>query len=141
MVSTQAPKSSINLPHSILRPSHSLSLHQSLSAENDTSERRSAADLQRILDSLIGDAGYVLAGDLPDGTSNARLGAFDMRLILVLAAYEKEHDLVILDPSEYEGLRALCGAHGDMELGPSELFQFLSSAMLRLRLFRADQVA
>jgi hypothetical protein len=48
--------------------------------------------------------------------------------MVVLNAYETQHDLVILDPSEYEGLRALCGAHSDMELGPSELFQFLSSA-------------
>jgi len=32
-----------------------------------TPERRSAADLQKILDSLIGTSGFVLAGDLPDG--------------------------------------------------------------------------
>ena len=56
----------------------------------------------------------------------------------VLAAYETKHDLVILDPSEYEGLRALCGAHGDMELGPSELFQFLSSANRSPGTVRAD---
>lgn len=34
-----------------------------------TPERRSHADLQRILDSLIGPAGFVLSGNLPDGES------------------------------------------------------------------------
>ncbi|RXK40938.1 hypothetical protein M231_01786 [Tremella mesenterica] len=77
----------------------------------DSPERRSAADLQRILDSLIGDAGFVLSGDLPD----------------VLFTYEKEHDIVILDPSEYESLRMLCVQHADLELGPKEMFSFLSS--------------
>ena len=44
----------------------------------------------------------------------------------VLSTYEDKHDTTILDPSEYEGLRALCGDHSEMELGAAELFQFLS---------------
>ncbi|ORY24001.1 hypothetical protein BCR39DRAFT_548111 [Naematelia encephala] len=73
-------------------------------------ERRSGADLQRILDSLIGDEGFVLSGNLPD----------------VLLSYETDHDIIILDPSEYDGLRLLCSQHADLELGPKELFSFLS---------------
>ena len=57
----------------------------------------------------------------------------------VLATYEHKNHLVILDPSEYEGLRALCGAHSDMELGPSELFQFLSSASFHYNFLQADE--
>lgn len=45
----------------------------------------------------------------------------------MLLAYENKHDTTILDPSEYEGLRTLCGDHSEMELGATELFQFLSS--------------
>ena len=48
----------------------------------------------------------------------------------MLSAYESENDLIILDPSEYQGLRALCTAHAEMELGPVELFQFLSYVVL-----------
>ena len=40
---------------------------QSSSNTITSPERRSAADLQRILHSLIGDAGFVLSGNLPDG--------------------------------------------------------------------------
>ena len=43
----------------------------------------------------------------------------------VLCAYERDHDLIILDPSEYDGLRTLCSQHADLELGPRELFNFL----------------
>lgn len=38
-------------------------------------ERRSAADLQRILDSLIGDDGFVLSRNLPSGESLLQLAA------------------------------------------------------------------
>ena len=88
------------------------------------SERRSAADLQRILDSLIGDTGVVLSGDLPDGKPAS--SGQSAELMIVLSRYEVENDLIILDPSEYDGLRELCQAHSDMELGPNELFSFLS---------------
>ncbi|KAK4684860.1 hypothetical protein P7C73_g5304, partial [Tremellales sp. Uapishka_1] len=74
-------------------------------------ERRSAADLQRILDSLIGDAGCVLSAQLPD----------------VLTAYETSHNLAILDASDHDGLRTLCAQHPDLELGPKELLAFLSA--------------
>ncbi|KAL7419332.1 hypothetical protein Q5752_006170 [Cryptotrichosporon argae] len=75
-----------------------------------THERRSDADLQKILDGLIGAAGVILSRDLPDRLVN----------------YEKDNELIILDPGEYEGLRALCEAHPDLELGPKDLFDFLS---------------
>ena len=45
--------------------------HQSNQATAHSAERRSAADLQRILDAMIGSSGFVLAGDLPDGMSNS----------------------------------------------------------------------
>lgn len=44
----------------------------------------------------------------------------------MLAEYERKNDLVILDPSEYESLNVLCEQAGDLELGPTDLFQFLS---------------
>jgi len=43
----------------------------------------------------------------------------------VLLAYETDHDVTIVDPSEYDGLRTLCTQHADLELGPKELFSFL----------------
>ncbi|CAD6590003.1 MAG: hypothetical protein TREMPRED_005592 [Tremellales sp. Tagirdzhanova-0007] len=73
-------------------------------------DRRSVPDLQRILDSLIGPEGFVLSANLPD----------------VLSEYENHHDLVILDASEYDGLRTLCSQHSDLELGPKELYNFLN---------------
>jgi hypothetical protein len=49
------------------RPSLPSQLTLMQSADTASPERRSAADLQRILDSLIGAAGFVLSGELPDG--------------------------------------------------------------------------
>ena len=43
----------------------------------------------------------------------------------VLSKYETAHEMTILDPGEYNGLRELCSMHSDMELGPEEMFQFL----------------
>ena len=86
-----------------------------------TPERRSAADLQRILDSLIGDAGFVMAGNLPEGEFGWRPELIES----VLAKYESAHDLTILDPAEASGLRQLCAMHSEMELGPDEMFQLL----------------
>jgi hypothetical protein len=98
-------------------------------------ERRSAADLQRILDSLIGDDGFVLSRNLPSGESlrccSSRLGRDasprSRRLTRpVLLAYEQEHDLVILDTHDHEGLQLLCSQHDDLELGPQDVFNFLT---------------
>lgn len=43
----------------------------------------------------------------------------------MLDSYERDNDLIIIDPSEWEDLRSLCAKHGDLELGPKELFGFL----------------
>ena len=97
-------------------------------------ERRSDADLQRILDSLIGESGYVLSVNLPDGSCNpcsyiigGDCARGDERLTdVVLIQYEEDHDLIILEASEYDGLRTLCAQHDNLELGPKELFSFLT---------------
>jgi hypothetical protein len=90
-----------------------------------TPERRSAADLQRILDSLIGDTGFILTRDLPNGelVFNARMREGSSGAVLL--GYETAHDLTILDPAEYQGLQELCSLHSDLQLGPNELFNFL----------------
>jgi hypothetical protein len=44
----------------------------------------------------------------------------------VLIKYEIDNDLIILEPSEYDSLRSLCQEHDALELGPDELFSFLS---------------
>lgn len=44
----------------------------------------------------------------------------------VLRAYEKEHDITILDPSDYNNVEKQAEAHPDLALEPENLFQFLS---------------
>ncbi|ORX33969.1 hypothetical protein BD324DRAFT_643657 [Kockovaella imperatae] len=78
------------------------------------SNQRSDSELQSILDSLIGEAGYILCGDLPDG----------------MCTYEREHDVTILDPGEDVVLRDLVKPHGDLRLGPEEMFGFLNATKL-----------
>ena len=89
-------------------------------------EHRSSADLQSISDSLISPAGFVLSGNLPDGKSSKSshlVGYTDA--FAVLSAYESDHHMAILDPSEAEAFRKLCSQHSDLELGTKELFSFL----------------
>lgn len=86
--------------------------------------RRSTADLQRILDGLIGTSGSIRCGDLPDGESNPLhipLGADHS----VLIKYEIENDAIILEPTEYDGLRYLCTQNPDLELDSKDIFGFL----------------
>lgn len=44
----------------------------------------------------------------------------------MLLKYEQDHDTIILEASEYDSLKALCSEHTDLELGPKEMFSFLS---------------
>ena len=82
---------------------------------------------------MIGPAGFVLSGNLPDGKSTSTLTFRQLETVVhpdvvfipVLLSYEVNHDLMIVDPSEYDGLRTLCAQHSDLELGPKELFNFL----------------
>jgi len=107
--------------------------------------RRSTADLQRILDGLIGTSGSIRCGDLPEGESCL------LHLIIfhanssVLIKYEIENDAIILEPSEYEGLRTLCLQSPELELDSKDIFSFLRyvtifSTRLYLRLI-ADVTA
>lgn len=89
-------------------------------------DRRSDAGLQEILDSLIGDQEHVLAGNLPDGELCVPCGDQRRKLIPVLQAYERKHDLLILEEGEFDGLKVLCQEHPDLELGAKDLFNFLS---------------
>lgn len=45
----------------------------------------------------------------------------------VLLKYESEHDVIILEPGEYEGLRLLCGQNPEIELEAKDIFNFLRS--------------
>lgn len=87
-------------------------------------DRRSTADLQRILDGLIGGQGSIRCADLPDGESTAHRSV-RADLPLVLLKYEVENDAIILESSEYDGLRALCQQSPDIELDAKDVFAFL----------------
>lgn len=43
----------------------------------------------------------------------------------MLLKYEIEHDVVILETSEYDGLRMLCEQSPDIELDAKDIFAFL----------------
>jgi hypothetical protein len=43
----------------------------------------------------------------------------------VLIKYEIENDAIILEPSEYEGLRTLCSQSPELELDSKDIFSFL----------------
>jgi hypothetical protein len=43
----------------------------------------------------------------------------------VLIKYEIENDAIILEPSEYEGLRTLCAQSPELELDWKDIFSFL----------------
>lgn len=99
-------------------------------------ERRSDADLQKILDSLIGGRSHVLSRDLPDGACLSCISSCvhalhtwrsdgELTRPLVLRAYEREHAIIILEEGDYESLEGLCREHGDIPLGPQEMFGFL----------------
>jgi hypothetical protein len=43
----------------------------------------------------------------------------------VLIKYEIDNDAIILEPSEYQGLRSLCAQNPDLELDSKDIFSFL----------------
>jgi len=87
--------------------------------------RRSTADLQRILDGLIGSQGSIRCGDLPEGESSLLHPIFLTLINAVLIKYEIDNDAIILEPTEYEGLRTLCAQSPDLELDSKDIFSFL----------------
>lgn len=44
---------------------------------------------------------------------------------VVLAGYEKDHDMRILEEADFLGVKELCEQYPDLELGPVDLFGFL----------------
>ncbi|WVF69679.1 hypothetical protein IAT40_004458 [Kwoniella sp. CBS 6097] len=78
-----------------------------------TSNRRSDAEFQQFLDDFVGDQKTVLTGSLPN----------------LLAAYECDHNIKILDDADLGGVQQLCQAYPDLELGPTELFGFLQAVL------------
>jgi hypothetical protein len=90
--------------------------------------RRSTADLQRILDGLIGTQGSIRCGDLPEGESKSALPHIPHTNHPVLIKYEIDNDAIILEPTEYEGLRTLCAQSPDLELDSKDIFSFLRYA-------------
>ncbi|WVR04714.1 hypothetical protein IAU60_001725 [Kwoniella sp. DSM 27419] len=83
--------------------------------DNQAGERRSDAEFQQFLDDFVGDQKTVLTGNLPD----------------LLANYERDHDIHILDDGDSAGVRILCDQYPDLELGPTELFGFLQAVLSR----------
>lgn len=43
----------------------------------------------------------------------------------VLAGYEKDHNMRILEEADFLGVKELCEQYPDLELGPVDLFGFL----------------
>ncbi|KGB80153.2 hypothetical protein CNBG_5991 [Cryptococcus deuterogattii R265] len=78
-------------------------------------DRKSDAEFQEILDTFVGDQKTVLTGNLPD----------------LLAGYEKDHDMRILEEADFLGVKELCEQYPDLELGPVDLFGFLMAVLQR----------
>ncbi|WVQ75920.1 hypothetical protein IAR50_005555 [Cryptococcus sp. DSM 104548] len=78
-------------------------------------DRKSDAQFQQILDTFVGDNQTVLTGNLPD----------------LLAGYEDDHNVKILEESDFHGVKHLCEQYPDLELGPTDLFGFLMAVLQR----------
>ncbi|OXG46619.1 hypothetical protein C355_05420 [Cryptococcus neoformans Th84] len=78
-------------------------------------DRKSDAEFQEILDTFVGDNETVLTGNLPD----------------LLAGYEKDHGIKILEEADFLGVKELCEQYPDLELGPVDLFGFLMAVLQR----------
>ncbi|AAW45913.2 hypothetical protein CNJ01550 [Cryptococcus deneoformans JEC21] len=78
-------------------------------------DRRSDAEFQEILDTFVGDNETVLTGNLPN----------------LLAGYEKDHEIKILEEADFLGVKELCEQYPDLELGPVDLFGFLMAVLQR----------
>ncbi|WWC86793.1 uncharacterized protein L201_001672 [Kwoniella dendrophila CBS 6074] len=80
-----------------------------------SSDKKSDAEFQQILDTFVGDKETVLTASLPD----------------LLAGYEKDHNTKILDEADFVGIRQLCEQYPKLELYPTDLFGFLQAVLQR----------
>nr|ODN93679.1 hypothetical protein L204_04863 [Cryptococcus depauperatus CBS 7855] len=78
--------------------------------------RRSDTELQEILDTFVGTNKTVLTGSLPQ----------------LIAGYERDNKTKILGQYDYESVCSLCQQYPDLELGPTELFDFLMAVLKSL---------
>ena len=110
--------------------------------EDAGSSRRSTEDLQRMLESMMGDRESVLSHELPDRAYYSCLSTVRVRprwvlaswsaKISVLEAYKAATGVTILDADELETVEQYCAANGDLELSPDSLFTFLSYVCLSI---------